>query len=241
MWVILETRTDHQAFPTTRWSLVVATSGADRAREALAELCGIYWPPVYSYLRGRTDSREDAEDLTQGFFESLLERSSFTVADPEKGRMRSFLRVAAKRFMINQSERKRAAKRGGGLIPDSLAVDELEARLPDTSVRDPEREFDRSWAMVLLENVLTTLESEYEQVGKAEVFAALKPALSPSGDTTKLGVGLNLNQGAQRVAVHRLRRRYRELLRAAIAETVTDPSEVDGEIHYLMELFSDSS
>ena len=219
---------------------MVASSDADRARDALAELCGIYWPPVYSFIRGRAESREDAEDLTQGFFESLLERDSFRVADPEKGKMRSFLRVAAKRFMMNQSERKHTAKRGGGIIPDSLAVDELEARLPDSSAEDPERAFDRSWAMILLENVLTSLQSEYERAGKVEVFGALKPALSPNGDTSNLGADLNLSQGAQRVAIHRLRRRYRELLRAAIAETVSAPGEVDGEIRYLMELFADS-
>lgn len=154
--------------------------------------------------------------------------------------MRSFLRVAAKRFVISQNDRQRAAKRGGGFVPDSLAVDELEARLPDASAEDPERAFDRGWALVLLEKVLVDLEGEYEKAGKAEVFESLKPALSPDGDLSGLGDGLNLTDSARRVAVHRLRKRYRVLLRSAIAETVTDPGEIDDEIRYLLELFSDS-
>ena len=206
----------------------------------MAELCQIYWPPVYSFLRGRGHPREDAEDLTQGFFTTLLERESFRSADREKGKMRSFLRVAVKRYAMNQNARTQAAKRGGGVLPDSLAVDELEARLVDPSAEDPERAFDKGWALVLLENVLRTLAAEYATAGKEKIFEALKPALSPDGGEHEVGKGLDLNANARRVAVHRLRKRYRELLRAAIAETVTDHAEIDGEIRYLMELFSDS-
>ena len=207
----------------------------------MAELCQIYWPPVYGFLRGRGHSPGDAEDLTQGFFATLLERESFSSADPEKGKMRSYLRVAAKRYAMNQSERGRAAKRGGGVLPASLAVDELEARLVDGAAEDPERAFDKSWALALLGKVLETMEAEYKDAGKGELFESLKPALSPDGGEREAGEGLNLSDGARRVAVHRLRKRYRELLRAAIAETVTDPEHIDEEIRYLMELFSDSS
>lgn len=219
----------------------MASSNADRARDALAELCQIYWPPVYAFLRGRGHSMEDAEDLTQGLFASLLERDSFSAADPDRGKMRSFLRVAAKRYAINEVEKARAAKRGGGVLPDSLEVDELELRIADAGAEDPERAFDKRWAMVLLENVLGTLRDEYSGAGKGQTFEALKPALSPDGDGGAIGEGLDLSASAQRVAVHRLRKRYRELLRAAIAETVSDAAEVDGEIRYLLELFADSS
>ena len=220
----------------------MASSGADRGREALAELCQIYWPPVYAFIRGRGHGREDAEDLTQGLFESLLERESFASADPEKGKMRSFLRVAAKRYVINQSERGRAAKRGGGILPVPLEGDELEARLADGSAEDPERAFDRRWALTLLEKVLDDLGSEYHELGKGEVFEALRPALSAEDgarmSSAEAAVVLGITDGAARVAIYRLRKRYRELLRTAIAQTVEHESEIDGEIRYLMELFT---
>jgi len=232
------------SFPTTRWSLVLAVGEGDdnetRARKALEELCGIYWRPVYSFVRARGKSREDAEDLTQGFIASLLQRGSFADADRERGRMRSFLRVAMKRYVINADEKSHAQKRGGHSVPLALDVDEMEERLGDTKAIDPERAFEQQWAIALLAEVLRRLEGEYVASGRSALFGDLRDTLSPDGeeiDRTELAERLQMTEGALRVAVFRLRRRYRELLRAAIAETVLDEADIDEEIEYLMRLF----
>ncbi len=217
---------------------MAASSDEGRARAALGELCGIYWAPVYGFMRSRCRSREEAEDLTQGFFASLLERESFAAADPERGRMRAFLRVAAKRYSINQAQRGSAAKRGGGAVAIPIDGEALERQLTDTAGEPPERAFDRRWALTLLETVLASLRREYVEAGKAALFDALKPALSPDGAGAPAGAALPATDGARRVAVHRLRKRFRELLRAAVADTVQTPAEIDGEIRYLMELFA---
>ena len=233
------------AFPTTRWSLVLAAGDTEadrgRARLALEELCAIYWRPVYSFVRARGKGREDAEDLTQGFIASLLERGTFSLADRERGKMRSYLRVALKRFVINQDARSHALKRGGRDAPLSLEVDLLEERLGDVNAIDPERAFEQQWALALLGEVLRSLGEEYAQAGKAEVFAVLRDSLSVEGEGAgreELAARLQMTDGAVRVAVFRLRRRYRELLRGAIAATVEAESDIDGEIEYLMGLFS---
>lgn len=241
-------QTQHDAFPQTRWSLVLAVredAGAEageRAQQALAELCEIYWPPIYNFVRSQGRGREDAQDMTQAFVASLLERGTFAAANQEKGRMRSFLRVALKRFLINQAERGAAQKRGGGVALVPIEVDELEGRLLDSNTADPARLFDRQWALVMLERVMENLAEEYRRAGKEVLFRELREQLAPEGggSNRELAQRLQITEGALRVAVFRLRRRYRELLRDAIAQTVEAEGEIDDEIRFLMNLFGEA-
>lgn len=232
------------AFPATRWSLILQArdQGMPKAAEALAELCKVYWKPVYGFLRGLGNATHDAEDLTQGFFAMLLERGSFSQVEEGKGRLRSFLLVALKRFAANEHERATALKRGGGVSHVALDADAAEQAFfdePSTRVT-PDLIFERQWALTLLDTVLTKLRVEYEKSGRGPVFDALKDRLSADGDggtLAQIGDTLGMNESAVKVAVFRLRQRYRRLLHEEITLTVDSPEQVNDEIMHLFQVF----
>jgi RNA polymerase sigma factor (sigma-70 family) len=222
-------------FATTRWSLVAAAKDP-AARQALAELCGLYWYPVYAFVRRQGNSADDAGDLTQEFFARLIERAGIAAADPAKGRFRSYLLGACRHFLANERDRAATKKRGGDRIVESLNLTDAERRYAAEPADDhtPEQIFERRWALTLLDAVLTGLRAEYATAGQEMLFDRLKSSLT--GDATPyadLAAELGITEGAVKVAAHRLRRRYRDRLRAAIAETVASPDDVEEEIRDL--------
>lgn len=228
------------AFVTTHWSVVLTAGRNDttRARDALARLCQTYWFPLYAYVRRRGHSPEDAQDLTQEFFARLLEKSWVGDADQTKGRFRSFLLMAMQRFLADEWDKVRAQKRGGAVPLVPLQCDTAETRygVDPADPATPERSFERRWALTLLEEVLNRLRKEYETEGKGSLFAALHPCLV--GERTaqpyaELAAELGVSESSVKSAVHRLRQRYRQLLREEIAQTVNDPTEVDEELRHL--------
>jgi RNA polymerase sigma factor (sigma-70 family) len=227
-------------FATTHWSLVLAA--ADRASpdgdEALTRLCERYWSPLYGYLRGRGYCADDAQDLTQAFFSRLLEGKLLRHADPARGRFRSFLLVSLKNFAVNERDRAKAKKRGSGAPLVSLEFEGAEGRLQHElpTHETPEKLFDRRWAITLLDRVVVRLREELARAGKQRQFEELKLNLTGDvgpGTYARAGKALGMSEGAVRVAVHRLRRRFRDLLRDEIAYTVSSPEEVDDEIRHL--------
>jgi RNA polymerase sigma factor (sigma-70 family) len=227
-------------FATTRWSVVLLAGRNDteRARTALAKLCQTYWYPLYVYVRRRGSSPPDAQDLTQGFFEQLLERQALAKADPARGRFRAFILTAMKNFLAHERERARALKRGGGQEILSLDLAAAERRFAAEPVdgASPDKLFDRHWTLALLSEVLRKLEAEHQKQGKAEMFALLKETLAGARTElpyAELATRLDWSEGAVKVAVHRLRKRYRELLQAEIAQTVAGPAEAEQEMRYL--------
>jgi RNA polymerase sigma-70 factor (ECF subfamily) len=229
-------------FRTTHWSLVIDAGqrGDKSAEAALAELCQRYWYPLYAYVRRRVGNVSEAQDLTQEFFARLLEKNVLAGASQERGRFRSFLLAAMKNFLANEWDKAKAAKRGGGRRVLPLIFDTAESRLSLEPAHDltPERLYERQWALTLLELVVDRLESEFAAAGKQAQFAALRPAIAGSQvaiDYAAAGVQLNMTEDAVRQAAHRLRRRYRELLREELAQTVADPADVDDEIRALFE------
>ncbi len=228
-------------FLTTRWSLVRAAAGDDaRGERALQELCAAYWYPLYAYIRRRGCSREDAEDMTQAFLGSLLARGDFRDTDPQAGKFRAWLLAALKNFLANEHDRRTAAKRGGGSVHLSLdwATADRQFQLAGAQGAGPEESFDREWARALLETVLRRLEKEWREAGRAEQFARLKPSLMASGEMdSAAGEALGLSSVALRVAVHRLRRTYRKLLREEIAHTLGEGGDAEEELHALSAAF----
>jgi RNA polymerase sigma-70 factor (ECF subfamily) len=225
-------------FPTTRWTLVVAAGDPHRkdARSALVSLCEHYWYPLYAYLRRRGYPADRAQDLTQEFFIRLLEGRYLDRADPEKGRFRSFLLTSLKFFVADEEDRHRALKRGGGALL-SLEFSSGEERYQREPAHDetPERIFERRWALSLLDRVVEKLRDEFVQHGRPEHFDRLKVFLLGRSDApyAALAQEMNTSEGALKVAIHRLRKRYRELFRQEIADTVADPAEVESELRYL--------
>lgn len=233
------------AFATTRWTVVNAAGGAGdgRASAALAELCEIYWPPLYGYLRGRGYRAEEAQDLTQGFFARLLETQAIRSADPARGRFRAFLLTALKRYVINEYERAATARRGGRQVHFQLDFAEAERMFAAERRHQetPDRLFDRKWAAIVLERALVRLRDEYAASGKADVARALLPYLTDSTDLQPyraVAADLGLSEGAVKVAVHRLRQRYGAILRAEVADTVNGEQEVDDELRDLLRAVS---
>ena len=229
-------------FASTRWSVVLRAGQPDApdGREALAGLCRTYWYPLYAHVRRRGASPPDAEDLTQEFFARLLARGTVAAADRNRGRFRTFLLTAFDRFVIDEWQKARAQKRGGTQEFVSLDFASAEERfqLEAEAGAAPERTFDRAWALALLREVLGQLEHEYRAAGRADLFSALAPTLTGAGATTAyatLGSQLGMSEGAVKVAVHRLRKRYRALLQAAIAETVASEAEAGAELQWLLE------
>jgi RNA polymerase sigma-70 factor (ECF subfamily) len=232
-------------FATTQWS-VVLTAGRGEfqlAQGALETLCQTYWYPLYAYVRRRGYSPADAEDLTQEFFAWLLERTWLEKADPQRGRFRSFLLTSISNFLSNEWDKARTKKRGGGkVIP--LESGEAENRytwqplsysIPESSFT-PEQSFEWRWALTLLDQVMARMSAEFEQDNKKELFEALKPCLlgeSSAQPYATLASKLGMTEGSVKVTVHRLRQRYRQLLRDEIATTVAVPEEVEEELRYL--------
>jgi RNA polymerase sigma factor (sigma-70 family) len=229
------------AFVTTHWSVVVTAGRSDtpRAQEALEKLCQAYWYPLYAYVRRRGHSVEDAQDSTQEFFSRLLAGNWVGDADRAKGRFRSFLLTALNRFLANEWDHARAKKRGGGevAVPLDAALAESRYCADTTSALEPDRLYDRQWAMTLLDRALARLEAEQQRTGKAEEFAVLSPALTAErGDIpyATMAEKLGLSDTATRMAVHRLRKRFREVFREEITQTVAEPGEVEEEIRHLL-------
>lgn len=233
------TRSD-AVFVTTHWS-VVLTAGeqqAPQSAQALETLCRTYWYPLYAYVRRTGKGPQDAQDLTQTFFARFLEKRWLADVDQQRGRFRSFLLSALKHFLANEWDRARAQKRGGGVRFISLDTNAAETRYQrepaDTAT--PDKEYDRRWALALLDTVLSRLQQEYAGAGKAGLFEHLKGTLGGERATlpyARLGEQLEMSEGAVKVAVHRLRQRYRAILRAEIANTVTTSAEVEAELREL--------
>jgi RNA polymerase sigma-70 factor (ECF subfamily) len=218
-------------------------SNSELAREALSALCLAYWPPLYAYARRRGHSVHDAQDLTQAFFARLLEQGWVRRADPGKGRFRTFLLTAMSRFLANEWDRLRAQKRGGDLFLAPLQFESAELQHSGGPVDDrtPEQAFERSWALTLLEQVLVKLEAAECADDRAELFVALKPCLTGATESqpyAELSQQLGLSEAALRVAVHRQRQRYRELLRAEVANTVLGPNDVEAEMRHLFKVLA---
>ncbi len=246
------------AFHTTRWSVVAAAAAAAvdddhaaeqtaAARRALAELCQAYWYPLYAFVRRRGYSSEDASDLTQGFFARLMEKNDLAAADRARGRFRTFLLCSLTNFLCNHHDHERAIKRGGDRRHVSLTWDADDAesryRLEPTDGLTPEKLYDRQWALLLLDRVLVELRDEYERAGNRDLFDALKCALTFAPDAPgyqQIAAQLDMTTGAVKVAVHRLRGRYRQHLRRAIADSVESEDDVDEEIRHLFHVLSDA-
>ena len=230
-----------RGFATTRWTLVMAASreSAPGAREALSQLCELYWPPLYSYARRHGHSVEEAQDLTQAFFARFLEKRDVQDADPQRGRFRSFLLSSFKHFLANQYDHEHAKKRGGGQVVLSLEIDTAEAQYaaepPDALT--PEALYEQQWARGVLARSQAALRAEVVKSGKEHLFEQVKDLLvgeKPEGGHAEIAKTLGTTEGALRVTIHRLRRRLRELLRTEILATVSDDAEVDDEIRYLI-------
>jgi len=225
-------------FPTTRWTQVLAAGDQEQkdARPALVSLCENYWYPLYAYLRRRGYPADQAQDLTQEFFVRVLEGRYLNRADPEKGRFRSFILTSLKFFVADEEDRHRAYKRGGGMIvPLEFSLGEERYQREPTHDETPERMFERRWALSVLDRVVEKLREEFVRHGRPEHFEQLKVFLLGQSDApyATLAREMNTSEGALKVAIHRLRKRYRELLRQEIADTVADPAEVESELRYL--------
>jgi RNA polymerase sigma-70 factor (ECF subfamily) len=232
-------------FSTTNWSVVLEAGRTDVARAAVAleRLCHKYWHPIYVFVRRRGSDHHKAEDLTQSFFAHLLEKETLREVDRQKGKFRSFLLASLTNFLLNDWDRRQTLKRGGNcqiISMDEMAAEKLYGQEPVEHF-SPEKLFDRRWAVTIIEQVLTRLKNEYTAAGNAELFVKLEAGLT--GEVTpglyaNWSAALNMNEGAVKVALHRLRRRFGELLRSEVAYTVADPSEVAGEIRHLLAAIS---
>ena len=232
-------------FATTRWSLVLAAGGETDARsaEALCSLCELYWYPIYAFIRRQGYSASESADLAQEFFLRVLEKNYFHALDPTRGRFRGFLCASVRHFLSNERDRARSLKRGGTHPPISLDVETAEGRYqlePKDDVT-PEKLFDRRWALILLDRALAEVKRDYAASNKTALFEQLKGFLT--GDSSGLpyaevAKAMNMTEGAVKVAVHRLRRHFRDVLVEQIAETVSDPADINAEIAYLMNAVS---
>jgi RNA polymerase sigma-70 factor (ECF subfamily) len=229
-------------FHTTQWSAVLEAAHRSSAAgdNALAGLCQLYWYPLYAYVRRQGTSPEDAQDLTQQFFVHLLSTNLLAAADRQRGRFRTFLLAALTNFLANERRRGAALKRGGPQPTLSLDFQDGEHRYLREPAHEvtPERIFARRWALIVLDRGMARLRAEYEAAGKRPLFEALKSRLGPGDDDDQtpygeLGSSLGLSEGAVKVAVHRLRKRCRELIRDEIAATVETPREIDEELRVL--------
>jgi RNA polymerase sigma-70 factor (ECF subfamily) len=228
-------------FPTTRWSLIVSSRQwpTPDSREALASLCTAYWYPLYAFVRRRGQSVEDAQDLTQGFFSRLLDKRYLDDFDRERGRFRTFLMAAFRHYIINECNRERAQKRGGELptLPLDLQNAEWRYHLEPSHSLTPEKIYERCWTLALLERSMERLRAEsadQTRFDRVQGFLTSEP-----GDSYRhVAEELNMSEGALKVAVHRLRRRYGDLLREEIAQTVASREEIKDELTYLLSAVS---
>ena len=231
------------AFATTHWSAIRAAGQTGPCgRLALEQLCRTYWYPLYAYVRRHGHGREDAQDLTQSFFARFLEKNYLPRAHPECGKFRTFLLTSLQRFLVNEWKKWSAQKRGGHLFLVPLNETESEARyLADGTAETPQKLFEKGYAMALLDQVLRRLAAEFAADGKFAQFQQLKVLLwgdSRARSYSEIAADLGMSEGALKVAVHRLRRRFRELLRAEVERTVSTPEEVDEELRHLRAVFS---
>lgn len=237
-------------FAPTRWTLVLrARGGSEASRAALSELCEAYYGPVLAFLRREGRDEETARELTQEFFRRLLAAPHLDAVQPRYGRFRSYLLGAVKHFLVEDRQRGAAAKRGGGRAPVSLDAapgteTTSELQVPDPAVSVPDTWFDRQWATALVDRAVATLGAEAEAEGRGGQFRALKPWLL--GEVSSLSQAeaaaqLGLTEGAVKVAIHRLRKRFRDVVKAQIAQTVEEPHQVREELRYLVEVLAQSS
>jgi RNA polymerase sigma-70 factor (ECF subfamily) len=229
-----------RAFATTHWTVVVNAGHAPSAEagRAMAALCETYWYPVYAFVRRQGNDADAALDLTQGFFARLLEKRDLAGVDRAKGRFRSWLVAAVKHYLANERDRSRADKRGGGRRPISIDASDAESRynLEPSHDLTPERIFERRWALTLLDQVLSALRAEMVEERKEALFDALKAFIGGRPDDGRyrdIADELGMGEGAVRMASHRLRRRYGELLRQHIAQTIETPEQIEEEIAFL--------
>src|SRR2546430_2948644 len=235
------------AFQSTHWTLVLRARQSDpteTAREALSDFCEAYWPPLYTFLRLRGHASPEAQDLVQGFFAHLLEQNTLSRADQEKGRLRTFLLGSLQNFLFNEYDRARALKRGGGhkIVSIDEHLPEAEASMMDTMHLGDSAAYDLAWASTIVKRAWQQLQDAFETEGKAEWLEVLRPFLAGGGKTplsqeeaaAKLGVPI----ATLRTWLSRLRQRYREALRTEVASTVSDPAEVDQELHYLYQILT---
>ncbi len=232
-------------FATTHWTAVLTAGKRNTAESdvALEELCRTYWYPLYAYVRRRGYSREDAEDLTQGFFERLLRRNYLESVDSSKGKFRAFLLASLKHFLANEWDRSQRQKRGGGAPVLSLNWQEAETKYQCEPVDEvsPDKLFDRAWAITLLEKVIERLRLETETEGKRALFEQLRQVLTIDGDSipyAQLSAESGTNVTLLRVWAHRLRRRYRDLLRFEISQTLMNPEQTEEEVKALFAAFA---
>lgn len=237
---------DHEsprAFPVTRWSVVAAARrSSSGASAALEIICRDYWYPLYAYARRSGRSSHDAQDLTQGFFRLLLEKGWLDAVDREKGRLRTFLVIAFKRFMANEWDRLRTARRGGGRAHRVIDAAFAESRFAtDTRELGPDETFDRQWALTLLGLASTRLREEFAAAGKPGDYEVLKPCLLAERgaiDYVAVAERLGGNESAARVAVHRMRKRFREIYREEIRQTLSEGADIEGELRHLADVLS---
>lgn len=232
-------------FATTHWTVVMAAgSHTTGARAALDELCQLYWYPLYAYVRRRGSNPEDAEDLTQEFFRTLLEKEYLKAADRDKGRFRTFLLVALQRFLANDWDRARAQKRGGRSVHVCLDTSSAETQyqVEAASEVSPERIYDRRWAFALLGKTMARLRAEFVASGKQDEFEQIKECLTAERGALDYGAlsrRTGMSEGTLRVGIHRLRKRFREIFREEVAQTVATPTEIDAEMRHLMAALAD--
>jgi len=233
-------------FVTTHWSVVLSARRKDspQSAAALETLCRTYWYPLYAYVRRQGHSPPDAQDLTQEFFARLLQKDYLKAAAREKGRFRTFLIVALKRFLANEWDRLRAQKRGGGqpLLSLDTELAEQRYRVEPAEGATAEKIFERRWALTLLDRTMTRLREEFAAARKVGDFDRLKACLTAErGEISyaKIAAALGMSEGTARVAVHRLRKRFREVFREEIAHTVSTPEEIEEEVRYLMSVLAE--
>ncbi|HQX52135.1 MAG TPA: sigma-70 family RNA polymerase sigma factor [Planctomycetaceae bacterium] len=223
-----------KGFRTTRWSMVLAAGGQSDfdAGKSLASLCEQYWSPIYAFVRFRGHGEHDAQDLTQAFFAQLLEKNWLASADQQRGRFRTFLLTAVKRFLANEWDRDQTLKRGGGVkvvnMDSSVGI-----LIPDPRAMPADRLFERQWALAMLETVLNRLEAEFARAGKSAEYKLLKPSLTAPRNSTDydvLAAALSVQPVSARSAVHRLRKRFKELFREEVSHTVDDAIGIDEEL-----------
>jgi DNA-directed RNA polymerase specialized sigma24 family protein len=232
-----------RGFVTTHWSVVLAAKdqATPEGAQALETLCRTYWYPLYAFIRGSGYAAHDAQDLTQGFFARLLAKDYLRVVERERGRFRTFLRMALKRFLANEWHKGRAEKRGGGDAPLTFDTALAEQRFQSdrSDAQGPDQIYDRRWALTLFEEAVGRLEREYAANGKSLELEQLKPHLTAArGQIPYAAVAsmMHTSEGAARVAVHRLRKRFRELFRTVIADTVSAPEEIEEELRHVVRM-----
>ena len=241
-----ETIKGPQGFPQTRWTLVhmAGDENSSIRQRALSELCTLYWPPVYAYIRSRGNPHQDAQDLTQEFFARFLQREDFDKSDPTRGKLRSYLLGAVGHYLMNADRDKKRLKRGGGAPVLSIDADEAESRCWIPELADevtPEMIYRRQWATTLLENVISELAATYETKGKKDTFEALRPFISPGGSDTKaaeVAKQLGVSESNLRIMIYRLRQRYAKQLRLAVQDTLAPGEDVESELRELMNSFA---